>query len=446
MPGDLYQSPGFGWLHAGQRAGLAALTLPETLATGSSKARLIDGMGQRRCVWNASGAKSVRFDRGAAVREPIGRLYIPSGHNLAGHRLAILTDPDGTWVSSNNVFPYRDLRGLSLGTGIVTDFMTIRPGVNVFDFPLERGRWPGLYIWDRVTNVPELGEVYFTRMWQPSVGLDANRQHAHEPNVSITKLPSGVAFATERGGLARTWEFDTEVLTGADRLLYETKLAECGVSRDPFLFDPTSGGYETIVDDCEASAASWTATAGVTSLSDASGVFYAGSKSLSVVCSGAANAVLNRVYATPMDLRGCVLGISFRTTTFAAWATPTDGFRVYLRNAATSGWLAYWAFGENHITSNGAFFKLWIDLDNDAPASVGASSVDLSAVTTIQIETTNNGNTPTFYLDDIRYVRKRLAPAMVRVASVVPVRQRAPGPYGSGEYFSLRYQLEEMLA
>lgn len=441
MAGDTYQAPAFGWLHAGRTAGLAALTLPETLATGSSKARLIDGMGQRRTVWNASGDKSIRINRGIAVREPITRLYLPAGHNLAGHRMYLMSDVDGTWATPATVLPYASLRGAS----VVTGPPTIRPGVNVFDVPAMQGRWPGVYLIGRSTNVPELGEVYLTRMWQPSVGHDASRSQSNQAIVALTRLPSGVTYANERGGRARSFEFDTEVLAGADRLLYDRQLEEVGVFRDTFLFDPTTGGYETVVDDFEASAANWTASAGITSLTDVPGVVYAGTNSLRVICSGAANAVLFRTFPS-MDLRGCVLGLSFYTTNFGSWASASDGVRVYLRNSLSAGFSAYWAFGTTYVTVNNTWFKLWIDLDSQAPTSAGSSSVDFASVATVQIELTNGANTPTFYLDDLRVVRKSLAPAMVRVMDAVPVRQRAQNPYGSGEYYSLRYQLDEQLA
>lgn len=449
MIGDTYIAPGVGWLHALQKAGSSALNVPESLASGSTKLRLIDGRARPLCTWAAHGDKYVRTDRGVAVLEPVNRLYVPAGHNLAGVRFQIVTYTSGAWAGETQVLPYIRLHNAT-SEGASTAALTMRPGVNVVDFPSTTSRYIGVILLDRAATVPSVGEFWFTRMWFPVAGFDPGYEMTRIQNTTVNRTLANVVNVVELSEPSKRWRIDTADFSGADRLLWETLLIECGVQRSPFLFDATAD-HEIVIDDCQTSAASWSAL-GATGISNAAGVKLSGAASLKIdyqnTNDGGAATIIDAV-----DLRGCVLGVYVYCSARANWMTTgSDGLRIYLGNESSvtnACFATYWAFGTDTVASNSTWFGLWIDLENNAPAGISQGPVDLSAVTSIAVAAMTDGTIAdpgSYYIGRIVAYRKDRAPIVARIMDAVPSKQKHPVPATYGEEFSMALTIEEMIA
>lgn len=438
MAGDAYQGPGFAWLHAARAAGNAALTLPEAVSSATPKARLLDSRARDLVQWTADGDKAIRLDRGAFAREPVNRLVIPPGHNLAGHRIDLLVDAAGTWASPTSVLPYSRPRG-----SVQTNAMqTIHAGLNVLDFPPQGSRYIGVSIKDRASNVPELGEFWLTRTWRPTWGFDPRYEGPElVPNAAVQTLASGAASVDEQGELRRRWLFSTLPLYGSDWRIYERMLREAGVVRDPILFEGTRGDYYNLIDDfSDADVSDWFATE--CALVSGTGSPFIGSRTLVMAPTGTPDASATLTLPSPIDLRGCIFRAAVRTTSLA-WATATTGFFVLL--ASEPGSWATWDFGTNHLTATGRWTQLSMDLDTDAPVSASGSSVDLSAVAFIIVGCHANIAAQTVTWGLIDYLRKESQPIIARIDRAGAPKQRSTGPTGSGEYRGVELELVEAI-
>lgn len=437
--GDTYQAPSFAWLNALADAGSSGVTVVESVTAATPKTRLFDNRSNRRMVRSASGSTTIRVDRGANPREPVDRLVI-AGHNLTGHKAKIIEDQnqDGLWSATDEIDPYTRLRGSSENTSS----KTIHPGVNVIDFPSTGSRYVGVLIDARVTNVAEVGEVWLTRKRTPTQGLEPDYSDPFTPNLAVTRLMNGTELVRELGDRRRSWRFDTSRLYGADRLLYEAMLRETGHGRDRVLFDGTTAGYETTVEDFNDSSvgvaiSGWT-TSGVTSFNGVAGGHDGGNAAQMVTTGSAGSAAF---HAVSLDLRNCIFRVTARVDDTAFLSATAN---LYVQLYTSSGFATY-QWGTNHILSANVSYQLSIDVDNDTPSSTSGDSFDPSNVTTIAVGAVVASGSRTIRWDDIHYLRKDCAPIIARVVPEYGVRQTHPNPAAAGEKRLLSLQVVEDL-
>lgn len=439
--GDTYQTPSFAWLHALADAGASGVTIVESVTAATPETRLFDQRSNRRVVRSASGAFTIRVDRGAAPREPVDRLVI-AGHNLTGHRVKVIkdTNQDGAWSATTEINPYSRLRGSTANVAA----KSIHPGVNVIDFPSTGDRYVGVLIDARVTNVAELGECWLTRKRTPTQGLESDYSDPFQPNLAVTRLQSGVDLVRELGSARRSWRIDTSRISGADRLLYEAMLRETGYGRDRVLFDGTTAGYETTIDNFSDEAnlvpiSGWT-TSGVASFLGAT-IGFDGNVSAEMITSGAAGSAAFYALPTALDLRGCIFRVAVAVD---ATSFMTATANLYVQLYTSSGYATY-QWGTNHILSSSVTYQLSIDVDNDTPSASATTGFDPSNVTTIALGAVVSAGSRTIGWDDVHYIRKDRAPIIARLVPEYGVRQTHPNPAAAGEKRLLSLQIVEDL-
>lgn len=442
MSGDLYQTPGYAHLNALARAGSANVTV-SGLATSAHKTRLFDGRQGDRAVWSASGDKTILVDRGAAAREPVNRLVL-AGHNLAGHRVRVISDTNqnGAWSGTTYHVPYSRLRGTTAGL-----HKTIHPGVNVIDFADLGKRYVGVEILGRASNVPELGECWLTRRRLPSRGFDPNYRAPRVPNVAVRRLLGGSGKFRELGAARRVWDVRPERLYGADARIYERMLEETGYGRDPVLFDGTLGGYETTIEDFSGFSAGATITSwGVSNATIIARTYagFDGGVGCEMLATGTSPAAMSRTLSSPLDLRGCIFRVAVESLLTLSYATATTGFQVFLGTDASN--YAAWNFGTNHVSAAGSFYQLAIDLDLDTPGASVGNGCDPSAVSYILLLAAANV-VEAIYWDDLHYLDKARAPLFAHVVPTgIDATQTYPNPVAAGEKWTLDLQIAEELA
>lgn len=438
MAGDLWQTPDVSWLNVLARAGSASIAVVETLSSATPKTRLYDGR-LERMVANAASAITVRVDRGDAPREPFNRVVL-ANHNLAGHLFAPMkdTNQNGLWTGTTYYGCYTRPRGSSL-----TGAYTIHPGMNVIDFAGTGDRYVGVTIFQRSTNVAEIGELLLTRRRQLSTssGLDPGYQDPTLGNLTITTLRSGVRLIRDEGPALRQWAIETIGLSGADLRLFERMLEDVGFGRDLVLFDGTRGGYAVTIDDFESgSVASWSG-AGTGAISASTTTPYAGTY-CARINGTAPGAGMSSTLSTALDLRNTIFRAAFRGVASISYLTGTTGVTITLGTDA-SNWSA-WTFGTNYIASANQWYQLSVDLEVDTPAASSGNGCDPSAVSFLLL-TANPSSSRDFDWDDLYFLRKELSPILARVEPNQSRVQVARNPSAAGEWRKLGLRFLEAI-
>lgn len=217
-----WRGPRFAFLHAARAAGVSALTASHTIDADYPLAFLID---HRRLPtkFDASGTgRYIDLDRGAAGLEVIGRLYIPSGHNLDG---ATQIDVDS---STSGAFAGEETSRVSQGT-IPTGDIDEDFGAETSDRYL-RFSITGTGTW-------EIPELLYTRTRTTGFGPDTEWTDQDRSNVEVLRKTSGDRAILETGSRQRELELRYNAITGADRTLLRELIDAVGLA-EPFLIDP----------------------------------------------------------------------------------------------------------------------------------------------------------------------------------------------------------------
>lgn len=426
--GDTYQSPAFGWLHAARAAGSASLTVDPAPLSSTPKTRLVDGMLRRNMAWSAAGTKSIVLDRGTGALAPLTRLVIPDGHNLAGMRMEVTTSSTGAFAGEEvEIRPYSLLRGSSARR----DRVTVRPGVNPWDFAAITTRYVRVRFSDGPpAQVPELGELWWTQMRTPKAGLRPRWERKTEPRIDVRRLPSGTESILETGPASSTWAVDTQAIDGDDRRLYEALLASTGYGRDGLVFDLPEGGYETTLDAMDTSAGSWSQVGAAGAPTNTAGVRTEGTASM-LVTAGASptqDVTVSRSFASVVNAERCYIGFDVRLSNLSG-LTSSNG--VVLTLADSAGTPIAGVFGTDLVKYVDTWYTAWFDTESDGNSGA-AVGFDFSRVASISIMGNDLETAVTMHLDHLRLVRKERAPLIARVDAASGERQSNINPAGAG--------------
>lgn len=446
--GDAYQSYAFGWLHAAQQAGSSHLVLADAASifvdavnAATPKTRAMDRMAQLPVIFAASGDKVITLDRLAGVREPMNRLLLLPGHNLAGRTIWFAADTGATpWTGGagyRTLGPYATTRGADIFNYPVA---TIRRGLNVWDFPPLPDQHLRTDIKAGGAVVPEIAEWWWTRMWAPTVGPEPGHSPGGIFRGLVQQLPSGMSLAHEFGPPGRRWSLSPPSVSKADYRIFEQLVAGVGISRSPFIFDPPEP-YEVLVDKLDNTTGIISADC-VVSLDAANKVV--GTGSVRGVSGGTFPWIGKEIPADYRDMRRCIFGITVRIETTVGHLTPTDGIWLRLSGPTITD-QATFRFGTNVVHAADQWVTLWIDPEVDIPFDVSGSTLDPAAVRYWQIFDTNHFG-QAFNIDCVRLVYKDREPAIVRIAGEYRRPQTAPVPTSTGLEHTPQIVLEEVAA
>lgn len=436
--GDTYQAPAFGYLHALREAGNSAVTVPDTLTAATPKSRLLDHQGRRMATRSATGQTRVRVDRGLRVREPVTRLVVPTGHNLAGTRMVMHQDVSGSpWTGGEVEFqPY----SLARGSTQLSGRHGFHRGLNVVDFAPVYGRHLQLTL-ESAPSAHQIGEVWWTRTISPTQGPRYSYEWELLPSIEQIELPSGVSYSLERGVPRRRWRFRQSPISAADLQAYLSLFHTVGVMRDPFVWDPP-GVFETQVDAMD-SLGSWVASGGL-ALGPGPDISnkVEGTGSMSAVTAGTGSGGFLRTFATPVDWRRRRLGFFFRTTSRSVWMTATAGAWVQLIGTGGSD-RARFDFGTNSITADNDWFQLWVDLETAVPGAISGNVADLSAIKGIIFGVLTTTQTIGFFIDHVVVQNLECAPILAQLAAPPRLVQANPAPKTAGNAYGIELELVE---
>jgi hypothetical protein len=221
-----WRSPRFAHHHALLEAGVSALSFANAVDADKPADFLLDN--RAASLFGFATAESdhyIQVDRGAGTLAVLERVWIPSGHNIAGNTIRIRSADDAAMsVSVANI-----LGGTAVPAGAFDADLTGSTAQRQKRY-VRLEFTSGTVAW-------ELGELLLTVTEELSIGIE--QRWGDEPNHNHLVFPkeSGIEAALELGPSRRGFEFTWRAVPAADRAILEALDAAVGRSR-PFLLDP----------------------------------------------------------------------------------------------------------------------------------------------------------------------------------------------------------------
>ena len=442
-----YRNHRFSFEHVAQRAGIAGV-VPRNSSdvadtdTAGAKARLIDDQNKRLYTCGgdtpAGGERRIWVDTAASGIDnvPVNRLIIPDTHNMRATGFAIFlqqSKDNSTWNT------------IALNNGELVWHW----GCGVVDLEFDASYWQR-YLRFRVSSVitpfAQLGEVFWTRIFQPQFGIVQSWELPQsDANQSTTIMESGDEYTELRGQSSRRFRAEVRSSDGNDLRRYR-ELFESAQTHRPFWYDHSdSNEAQTIVEEMDTTSG-WTPSN--CSLALANGPSAAANDSVEMTSSASGVALMDKTLGSAEDWTGKLVSLDVRFVA-PAFITAATGIAVLLFSENGTNV----RYSEYHLGTpvwRGQLANSWHRLCFDPTMSDATgpnSSVDLRDINIIRVQFTATAGSQVMRVANITTWEKNAQPVRVRFTETPRVVQDNKYPNGSlGPSYTVSMSMKEVIS